>query len=151
MKGKKLTILVNISILSNLHKIDELINLHNDYSEFGLLIIAFPTMQFEDSLIKITNEQVIRFTEAIQAKFLMSEICDVNGSNSHPIFMQLRKRTPCFKFTVKGKIKNIPNNFCKFFIDSSGSVVHYQNQNNSLHAVVDEVEIILGLRGSKDK
>ena len=36
IQGHKLTIVVNISILSNKAKFTELINLHDDYSKFGL-------------------------------------------------------------------------------------------------------------------
>lgn len=65
--------------------------------------------------------------------------------------MQLRKRTACFRFTDKGKIRNLPNNFCKFFIDESGEIVYYQNPNESLYKIVDEIEIFLGLKGDKDQ
>jgi len=80
------------------------------------------------------------------ATFPFMEKCNVNGENAHPVYKKLRKMTKCFVNPESGKIKNIPWNFSKFIIDSTGNVVIYSNPRQSLYLSIDEIEVILGLK-----
>ena len=85
------------------------------------------------------------------ATFPLMEKVNVNGEDAHPVFKNLRKMTRCFYNTESGKIKNIPWNFAKFIIDSSGNVVIYSNPRQSLYLSIDEIEVILGLKQNTEK
>ena len=113
-------------------------------------VLAFPCSQFLEQEVK-DDAQIIRFArETMGAKFPLMKRCNVNGADAHPLFKTLRKKTPCFHNPQTGKIKNIPWNFTKFIIDSDGKPVMYQNPRESLYKKIDEIEVILGLRGSEE-
>jgi len=81
------------------------------------------------------------------AKFPIMQKCEVNGEKAHPMFKTLRKQTECFYNGETGKIKNIPWNFSKFVIDSEGKIIMYGNPRDSFYRNIDEIEILLGLKG----
>ena len=85
------------------------------------------------------------------ASFPLMQKCDVNGEQAHPVFKKLRRSTECFHNKETGKVKNIPWNFSKFVIDPQGKVVMYQNPRESLYRNIDEIEAVLGLRGSPEE
>ena len=54
--------------------------------------------------------------------FRLFQKIQVNGKKTHEIFRFLRFNSELEK---KGKIKQLPWNFCKFFVNEDGEVVKY--------------------------
>lgn len=88
--------------------------LHEHYHDKGLIIIGVPCNQFGDQ--EPGDARVISETCFINygVEFLITEKLDVNGPDSHPMFVYLRKCLPGF---FSNKIKW---NFTKFLIDREG-------------------------------
>jgi glutathione peroxidase len=126
------------------------VNVYEEYKSYGMQVVAFPCSQFLDQEVK-TDEEVIDFARnKMGAEFPLMQRCNVNGEEAHPVFKMLRKQTECFHNKQTGKIRNIPWNFTKFIVDSTGKVVMYQNPRESLYRRIDEIEVLLGLRGGPD-
>jgi glutathione peroxidase len=91
--------------------------LHEQYSEQGLVIIGCPCNQFggqePGSAKEIEGGCLINYG----VDFMISEKLDVNGENSHPLFVYLRKQLP-------GVLGNrIKWNFTKFLIGKDGQPI----------------------------
>ncbi|MEZ9230664.1 glutathione peroxidase [Vibrio amylolyticus] len=91
--------------------------LHEQYSDQGLVIIGCPCNQFGEqepgSEKEIEGGCLINYG----VSFTMSEKLDVNGKNSHPLFVYLRKQLP----GVLGS--RIKWNFTKFLIGKDGQPI----------------------------
>jgi len=92
--------------------------LHEQYADKGLVIIGVPCNQFgqqEPGDAKVISEGcLINYG----VDFLMTEKLDVNGPNSHPLFIYLRKALPG---VFGNKIKW---NFTKFLIGRDGKPLY---------------------------
>jgi len=91
----------------------ELEELHQKYEDKGLVIIGFPSNQFEQE--PESNETMVKACLInFGVTFLISEKIDVNGKNTHPVFAYLKKELPG---TLDSRIKW---NFTKFLVTSEG-------------------------------
>jgi len=90
--------------------------LYAKYAEKGLEILAFPCNQFGKQEPG-TNEEIKAFVAKKGATFKLFDKVDVNGKNTHPLFLFLRKE---LKGTLGSSIKW---NFTKFLCDRSGKPV----------------------------
>ena len=93
----------------------ELESLHEKYKEQGLVVIGFPCNQFLGQEPE-TNETMVKVCLInFGVTFLLSEIIDVNGGNTHPLFVFLKEALP-------GGIlgSSIKWNFTKFLITREG-------------------------------
>jgi len=95
---------------------EQLQQLYAKYAEKGLEILAFPCNQFGKQEPG-TNEEIKAFVAKKGATFKLFDKVDVNGKNTHPLFLFLRKE---LKGTLGSSIKW---NFTKFLCDRSGKPV----------------------------
>jgi glutathione peroxidase len=91
--------------------------LHKDYKEKGLVVIAFPCDQFAHQ----EPGDASKIAEFCQRNFgvtfpIMAKI-DVNGKNTHPVFAWLKKQAPGTLGT------GIKWNFTKFLVARDGRTV----------------------------
>lgn len=148
MKGNKLSIICNVaSKWSFAHKgYTELVNLYNEYSDHGLTVIAFPSNQFL-SQEPGSNKEIEDYARVtMKAQFPLMDKCDVNGKNAHPVWKYIRKNIECFNNPQTGKIRNIPWNFSKFLVDENGNIIAYLNPRQSLYTIIDQIEVMIGLK-----
>ncbi|WP_207535960.1 glutathione peroxidase [Desertivirga arenae] len=88
--------------------------LHQTYKDQGLVVLGFPCDQFmgQEPESNETLEQVCKVNHGVS--FQLTEKCDVNGSNTHPIFKYLKNELGgLFGSKVKW-------NFTKFLIGKDG-------------------------------
>jgi len=92
--------------------------LHDDFHQQGLQILAFPCNQFKQQE-KASNEEIKSFCDLqFNITFELFGKIDVNGENALPLFNFLKNQAPGILGT-----KNIKWNFTKFLINKNGQVV----------------------------
>jgi glutathione peroxidase len=74
--------------------------------------------------------------------FPMFSKIDVNGENTHPIYLYLKANTEEFKKNEK-ELKNIPWNFGKFLVDSEGKVIKFYKPDENPKMMITEIEKVL--------
>ncbi|KAI6651468.1 Glutathione peroxidase-like [Oopsacas minuta] len=94
----------------------QLVDLHTQYSEQGLRIVAFPCNQFGGQEPK-TNEEIFQFSQTFGVKFLMMSKVDVNLSKTIPLYEYLKSK----KGGTLGSF--VKWNFTKFLCDRQGQPV----------------------------
>lgn len=91
--------------------------LYKDYSNQGLIILAFPCNQFAGQE-QGTEAEIVSFCKLnFGVSFQIFKKIKVNGSEAHPIFVYLKKE---LSELLGGRIKW---NFTKFLIDRSGKPI----------------------------
>jgi glutathione peroxidase len=125
LKGKKASIIVNVAsscgYTDNNYK--QLVELYQKYGDKGLEILGFPCNQFMGQEDKCELD-IKNFSKSqYKVTFPMFSKIDVNGENTHPLYVYLKYNTK--DFNQNGALKNIPWNFTKFLVDSNGKVVNY--------------------------
>lgn len=70
------------------------------------------------------------------------EKIEVNGENTHPIFVYLRNNSSLYDPVTK-TAKVIPWNFAKFFIDSNGKVINFLAPNVKSEEVTAYIQKII--------
>jgi len=90
--------------------------LYTKYAAQGFEILAFPCNQFGKQEPG-TNQQIKEFVASKGATFPIFDKIDVNGKNTHPLFLFLRKE---LKGTLGSSVKW---NFTKFLCDRTGKPV----------------------------
>lgn len=116
-KGKVL-LLVNTATKCGLAgQFIELEALHQQYKDKGLVVIGFPCNQFADQEPE-TNETMAATCQLnFGVTFTLSEKIDVNGDNTHPIFIFLKANS-------KSRLgKDIKWNFTKFLVSKDGATI----------------------------
>ena len=126
LKGKKLYLMVNVASACGLtdKNYKQLKKFHDEYEAKGLHIIGFPCNQFRDQETQCDADIEETIRTKFKIKFQMMSKIEVNGQNCHPIYKYLRANSPLWDAKTK-KAKEIPWNFTKFLVDSSGKVVKY--------------------------
>lgn len=116
-KGKVAVVVNTASKCGYTPQFDELEKIYKKYKEDGLEILGFPCNQFA-SQDPGTNEEIMEFCRLnYGVTFQMFQKIDVNGKNTHPLFVYLKKE-------AKGSLgEKIKWNFTKFLIDREGNVV----------------------------
>ncbi|XP_046746588.1 probable phospholipid hydroperoxide glutathione peroxidase isoform X1 [Diprion similis] len=102
----------------------ELNELHEQYNEKGLSILAFPCNQFNGQEPGGSDE-ICSFADRqkFQVKFDLFEKVDVNGDNAHPLWKYLKHK----QGGLLGSF--IKWNFTKFIVDKEGKVVERHGPN----------------------
>ena len=95
----------------------ELEALHQKYRDRGLVVIGFPSNQFQNQEPE-SNESMEQSCEVnFGVSFQLTEKIMVNGKHTHPVFAYLKDHLP-------GKLgKRIKWNFTKFLIDPEGKPI----------------------------
>jgi len=115
--GKVLLIVNTASKCGFTPQYKELEELHEKYSDKGLVIVGVPCNQFghqEPDNAKVIAEQCL---SDYGVDFIVTEKIAVNGPNSHPLFTYLRNALP----GLFGN--NIKWNFTKFLIGRDGTPI----------------------------
>ncbi|MBN1251452.1 MAG: glutathione peroxidase [Bacteroidales bacterium] len=88
--------------------------LHQKYKDKGLVVLGFPSNQFQNQEPETneTIEEACRINFGVT--FQLSEKIDVNGENTHPVFVYLKKQ---LSGIFGSKIKW---NFTKFLVGPDG-------------------------------
>jgi len=117
-KGKILLIVNVASECGFTPQYEGLETLYQTYKKEGFEILAFPCNQFGGQEPG-TPEQIQNFcTTKFNTTFPLFEKIDVNGDNTHPLYVFLKNEAPGFLGT-----EVIKWNFTKFLIDKNGNVV----------------------------
>ena len=113
-KGK-VVLIVNTATKCGLSpQFKELEQLHQVYKDQGLVVIGFPCNQFAKQEPE-TNETIEEHCLSnFGVSFQLTEIIDVNGMSTHPVFKYLKQELNGFLISM------IKWNFTKFLIDSNG-------------------------------
>ncbi len=131
---KKLILVTNVASNSKYADMNynSLTQLHQKYRDYGFEILAFPCNQFDKHEPLKESEIKQHVIEKYGAEFPMFQKTAVNGKDTDEVFKFLRSTTPglvdkknpqMHEGAVGLKIKDIPGDFCKFLVDSSGKVV----------------------------
>lgn len=90
----------------------------------GLEILAFPCNQFF-SQENGSEAEIKKFVkENFNANFPIFSKVEVNGENTHPLFVYLRNNSELYDKQT-GTSKVIPWNFAKFILNSKGQVIKF--------------------------
>ncbi len=87
-------------------------------------ILAFPCNQFGGQEDKCELDIKNFVTSKYKVKFPIFSKIEVNGNNTHPVYIYLKYQSGKFGNDYN-KLKNIQWNFSKFLVDSSGKVLNY--------------------------
>ena len=88
--------------------------LHQKYKDKGLVVLGFPCNQFRNQEPETNDTMVQSCKDGFGVTFQLTEKIDVNGKNTHPVFVYLKDQ-------LSGKLgKKIKWNFTKFLISPDG-------------------------------
>ena len=121
----------------------QLVQMHQEFRDKGLEILAFPCNQFNDQEPNTHQEIEDHMRNKVGAEFPIFEKIEVNGKNPHEIFRYLRCNSSLYDQSKK-RAKEIPWNFAKFLCDSNGKVLKYYNPRVNPLNLVSDIEIYLG-------
>lgn len=116
-KGRPLLIANTASQCGLRGQYDELETLHQEYKDQDLVVLGFPSNQFNNQEPGSSQdaEEACRINHGVT--FDIHDIIDVNGEDAHPLFKHLRSEAGGM---MGDKIKW---NFTKFLVDRDGNVV----------------------------
>lgn len=117
-KGKVVLIVNTASKCGFTPQYEGLEKLHDTYNGQGLAILGFPCNQFGGQEPGSSDEIAAFCKKNYGVSFDMFEKVEVNGTNAHPLFEQLKNAAPGLMGT-----KAIKWNFTKFLIDRNGKVL----------------------------
>ena len=116
-RGKTILIVNTATKCGLAPQFKELEVLHQKYKDKGLVLIGFPSNQFQNQEPELneTMEQTCEINFGVT--FQLTEKIMVNGTRTHPLFRYLKDQLP-------GKLgKRIKWNFTKFLISPGGKPV----------------------------
>lgn len=114
-RGKVLLIVNTATKCGLAPQFEGLEKLHQKYKERGLCVIGFPCNQFLGQEPESDENMVTACKINFGVTFLLTQKIDVNGKNTHPVFVFLKNK-------LSGGLlgKGIKWNFTKFLVDSTG-------------------------------
>ena len=116
----------------------ELQQLHDEFSEQGLIIIGFPCNQFLNQEPG-SDQAISEFCELnYGVSFPLSIKVDVNGDNTLPLFAYLKEQAP----GLLGS-KNIKWNFNKFLISKGADTITRFSPKTSPLSMRDSIKALL--------
>eukprot|EP00032_Breviata_anathema_P000927 JZ551003.1.p1 GENE.JZ551003.1~~JZ551003.1.p1 ORF type:complete len:189 (+),score=47.23 JZ551003.1:26-568(+) len=116
-----------------------LVEMHKKFHEKGLEVLAFPCNQFGGQEPGTASEICSFAASKFNATFPLFEKVDVNGKDTHPLYVWLKSQDKG-KGTLGDRIKW---NFTKFIIDKNGEVRARHGPNTEPHKFEKEVEQLL--------
>ena len=112
--------------------------IYKKYSDKGFVVLAFPCNQF-GSQEPGTNEEIKEFCSTnFGVTFPLFDKIDVNGDNTHPLYVYLKNEAPGSLNT-----KIIKWNFTKFLIDKNGKVVNRYGSATTPEQLESQIEELL--------
>ncbi len=91
--------------------------LYQQYADEGFVVLGFPCSQFGNQEPG-TEEEIVTFCESYKVSFPMHSKINVNGEETHPLFVFLKDKARGIFGT-----QNIKWNFTKFLIGRNGDVI----------------------------
>ena len=137
-KGKVMLIVNVASKCGFTSQYEGLEALYRTYKDRGLVILGFPCNQFGGQEPG-SEEQIMDFCRLnYGVTFPMFAKIDVNGANTHPLYVHLKKQQP----GILGS-EVIKWNFTKFLVDREGHVVQRFSSSSKPASLVKEIESLL--------
>ena len=113
-------------------------SLQKSYGERGFSVLAFPCNQFGGQEPG-SEAEIQSFCEMnYQTSFPLFSKIEVNGADSHPLFIHLKEQSP----GVLGS-KRIKWNFTKFLVNQQGEVVKRYAPSIKPKAIASDIEALL--------
>lgn len=139
LKGKVVLIVNTASKCGFTPQYEGLEQLYQQYKDKGLVVLGFPCNQFGGQ--EPENEDKIgEFCQLnYGVSFPMMAKVDVNGKNTHPVFVFL-KHSPRGGGLLGDSIKW---NFTKFLVDGTGNVVNRYAPTTKPQDLANDIEAIL--------
>lgn len=137
LKGKAVLIINTATKCGLAPQFKGLEELHQKYKDRGLVVLGFPCNQFQNQEPE-TNESMAEACEInFGVTFQLTEKIDVNGENTHPIFVYL-------KDNLSGLLgKKIKWNFTKFLITPDGKPYKRFSPTTKPKAIEKSIEKVL--------
>ena len=110
--------------------------LHSRYHAQGLRILAFPCNQFA-SEEPGTNQEIKQFAAERGAKYDIFSKIEVNGENTHPLYIYLK--------LVQNSGSSIEWNFTKFLCNRKGAPLKRYGPNESPLSAEKDIQVELEL------
>ncbi|MFM2477870.1 glutathione peroxidase [Celerinatantimonas sp. MCCC 1A17872] len=115
-----------------------LVKLHESYLQQGFSVLGFPCDQFGHQEPG-SNVQIQQFCQTTyQVDFPMFSKTEVNGPDTHPLFVWLKEAAPGVMGTQR-----IKWNFTKFLVSRDRSRVHRYASTTTPEQIVNELELEL--------
>jgi glutathione peroxidase len=137
-KGKVVLIVNVASKCGFTPQYDGLEALYRKYKDQGLVVLGFPCNQFGSqepgSEAEIQNFCRVNFG----VTFPMFSKINVNGDNTHPLYVYLKSEKP----GILGS-ETIKWNFTKFLVDKEGKVIKRFGSSTSPESIEQDIEKIL--------
>ena len=112
--------------------------LYNKYKDQGLVILGFPSNQFGKQEPG-TEQEIANFCKVnFGVTFPLFSKIDVNGDNTHPLYVYLKQEAPGFLGT-----EGIKWNFTKFLIDKDGKVIERYGSATKPKEIGKDIENLL--------
>jgi glutathione peroxidase len=111
-------------------------DLYNRYSAQGLVVMAFPCNQFGNQEAG-TNEDIKKFAASYGARFLLMDKVNVNGPETHPVYVFLKKSKPSLMGTF------IKWNFTKFLVNRHGHVYERYGPQTTPDEIQPDIERLI--------
>lgn len=131
---------VNFSVNSSMAKANftKLQHIFAKYKPQGLLVVGLPCDQFRGRNPVSASAIAELLKEKYSVTFPIVQKVDVNGKLAAPLYVHLRSNS-ALKDKSTGKVRTVPWNFCKFLVDSSGTVVRYYQPFDNLEEIDRDV------------
>lgn len=138
LEGKVALIVNTASQCGFTPQFDGLEKLYQRYKDRGFVVLGFPCNQF-GSQDPGSNDEIAGFCQKnYGVSFPMHAKVEVNGDDTHPLFVQLKKSAPGLLGSER-----IKWNFTKFLVDAQGHVVKRYAPTTKPEAIVEDVEKLL--------
>ncbi|MCH9814163.1 MAG: glutathione peroxidase [Epsilonproteobacteria bacterium] len=112
--------------------------LYEKYKERGFVVLGFPCNQFMDQEPG-SEREIQSFCEVnFGVNFPLFTKIDVNGENTHPLYVYLKSQMPGFLGS-----ESIKWNFTKFLVDSNGKVRKRFGSSTEPNELEEEIEKLL--------
>ncbi|MEB3299206.1 MAG: glutathione peroxidase [Candidatus Sericytochromatia bacterium] len=132
-KGKVMLLVNTASQCGYTPQYEGLQQLHERYSARGLAVLGFPCNQFGGQEPG-TAAEISKFcTREYGVTFPMFAKIDVNGSDTHPLYVWLKQ----------AKLGDIRWNFGKFLVDRKGKVVARYGSSSEPSSLAKDIEALL--------
>ena len=120
----------------------ELVEIYEQYKSQGFEVLGFPCNQFMGQESKCEFDIKNFAKNKFKVTFPLFSKIDVNGPNTHELYLYLKYNTPEFR-QGNEKLKEIPWNFAKFLVDSQEKVVKYYEPNVEPNKIIPDIEKLI--------
>jgi len=137
-KGKVILVVNVASKCGFTPQYEGLEKLYQDYQNQGFEILGFPCNQFKNQEPG-TSKEIQNFCKVnFGVTFPLFEKIDVNGEDTHPLYVYLKNQAPGFLGT-----ESIKWNFTKFLIDKQGKVITRYGSSTRPKEIAKDIEELL--------